>query len=123
MIFKTSASPMAMDKDLATNILLTQNSQANYPNSRLEIDPKQLKDNMSPIIKDKLHKSMIATGNGGIISATRNANMLPQTPSGNKAREGLPELIHKRRYKNRINFNSMFNGNQGVEMKKDNGIF
>jgi len=74
-----------------------------------------MKDNMSPVVNDKLHKSMVATGNGGILSATRNSNMLPQTPSADRGyatREGLPELIHRRRYKNKINFNSMFNGNQ-----------
>jgi hypothetical protein len=66
---------------------------------------------MSPIIKEKLHKSMIA-GKGGILAGTRNP-IIPHTPSAqvNATREGLPELIHKRRYKNRINFNSMFNGN------------
>ena len=83
-----------------------------------------MKDNMSPIIKDKLHKSMIA-GKGGILQhATRNYG-LPQTPSANgqgAAREGLPELIHKRRYKNRINFNSMFTGNQMVP-EKNSAIF
>jgi len=103
------------------NMLLTQDSQKDYkmPGSRLEIDPKQLpfvmQENMSPTIlgKDKLHKSMVASGTrGGIIAATRNLNSIPQTPSASGsqtgAREGLPELIHKRRYRNRMNFNSMF---------------
>jgi hypothetical protein len=83
-----------------------------------------MKDNMSPIINEKLHKSMIA-GKGGILQhATRNS-MMPHTPSANGhnvAREGLPELIHKRRYKNRINFNSMFTGNQ-LAPEKNNAIF
>ena len=52
------------------NLLLSYNSQVKYPPSRLEIESKQLpyvmNDHASPIIKDKLHKSMIA-GKGGIL--------------------------------------------------------
>ena len=83
-------------------------------------------ENMSPTIlvgKDKLHKSMVASGTrGGIISATRNLASIPQTPSAasgsyHGAREGLPELVHKKRYRNKLNFNSMFNENQLIQDK------
>ena len=86
-------------------------------------------DNMSPTImgKDKLTKSMVASGTrGGIIAATRNLQSIPQTPSAQgsqtskaAAREGLPELIHKRRYRNKMNFNSMFDDKHIIQDKNN----
>lgn len=56
-----------------------------------------MNDNMSPTNgKDRLHKSMVASGTrGGIIAASRNLDAIPSTPSAAsgsqaRAREGLP---------------------------------